>query len=84
VFRLPPEATNALSEADARLAGAHSALTGFLGLLRHVENLNDVSGPDLAALLQSPIGEIAMAADEVRAAAAASSNIGHDERSSTG
>lgn len=62
------ELHTSLIEANARLADAHAALIGLRGLLLRAEDLSGVSGPALAALLTMPLGEIGMAADELRVA----------------
>lgn len=59
----------ALLEANARLHDAHAALLAFHVLLRQADDLSEVTGAQLAALLCAPIGEVAAAKDEARAAA---------------
>lgn len=56
-------------EARARLTDAHSALVGLCGLLRQADDLNEITGANLAALLCGPLGEVAAAKDELRSAA---------------
>lgn len=63
-------ACTSVTEAHARLADAHSALTGLCGLLRQADDLHEISGANLAALLCGPLGEVAAAKDELRSAAA--------------
>lgn len=56
-------------EARARLTDAHSALIGLYGLLRQADDLNEITGANLAALLCGPLSEVAAAKDELRSAA---------------
>jgi hypothetical protein len=70
VIERESDAGVSLLEANIRLGEAHSALAGLYGLLKQAEDLSDITGANLAALLSAPLGEVAAAADEVRAAAA--------------
>lgn len=73
----PSPSSCALLEATARLADAHSALTGLYSLLRQADDLHAITGANLAALLYGPLGEVAAAKDELRSAAAPMLRVVH-------
>ncbi len=59
-----------LLEANARLDDAYAALLGLHALLRQAEDLNEITGRQLAALLCGPVGEVGAAKNELQSVAA--------------